>query len=605
MSITTNESIYELIQVTKNNHSKFDDLMLKVSEVATAGSLKDLKIIFEKIQELIPQVEQKGDVLYYRKLMEVMIHFFSSETTLAKGKLKIILKKNWKNKNLQGVACLYYAGCFRNNGEYDQAIFYLNKCNELIDPECEAVTNLVVCYFQLGEIHCLINELAQAEQYFLTGLEIGMKDNRKTGLFRILSGLATLYRTQEKFSECEQYLEYATEYSNSAGEKSRVLYDYAIYYEQIGDLEKSHQKALESYQIRIDANLIDASTTSLILIAKIKIREGALDKGIAILEENLPLTLKYNSVAKTKDIYEFLSNAYKQKEEWKLAFEYFEKYEEIKSSLFDVKQQEIFKIKIAKQQETIKIIHDRIESSIRYAKQIQKAILPSKSLLSQCFIDNFVFFKPKAIVSGDFYWVEQVENLTVFAVADCTGHGIPGAMVSIVCHNALKQAIKEMDSPFPGLILDRTRDLVLETFTKSENEITDGMDISLCVLDKGNKELYFSGANNNLYLIRNNELIEFKADRQPIGKYDRPTPFKSHHISLEEQDAIYIFSDGYVDQFGGPKEKKYMHKPFKKLLLTIQDLPMQEQKEHIANVFDMWKGDFDQIDDVCVLGVKI
>lgn len=226
-------------------------------------------------------------------------------------------------------------------------------------------------------------------------------------------------------------------------------------------------------------------------------------------------------------------------------------------------------------------------------------------MLSECFIDNFIFFKPKAIVSGDFYWVEQIKNLTIFAVADCTGHGIPGAMVSIVCHNALKQAIKEMDSPFPGLILDRTRDLVLETFTKSENEITDGMDISLCVLDKGNKKLYYSGAYNNLYLIRNGNLIEFKADRQPIGKYDKPTPFKSHHIPLQKDDSIYIFSDGYVDQFGGPKEKKYMYKPFKKLLMSIQGLSMQEQKEHIANVFDMWRGDIEQIDDVCVFGIKI
>jgi serine phosphatase RsbU (regulator of sigma subunit) len=246
-----------------------------------------------------------------------------------------------------------------------------------------------------------------------------------------------------------------------------------------------------------------------------------------------------------------------------------------------------------------------ITDSIAYAKRIQSAILPPKKLLNEYLKNGFIYFEPKDVVAGDFYWLEHKGDIVFFAAADCTGHGVPGAMISVVCHNALNRAVREFDLNNPSEILNKVRELVIETFEKSEEEVKDGMDIALCSLNTKTNELYYSGANNPLYIIRNGELIETKADKQPISRYIDSKPFTTHQFNLEEGDTIYTFSDGYADQFGGEKGKKFKYKPFKNLLLSIQKEKMDDQYKIIKETFDNWRGDLEQIDDVCVLGVKI
>jgi serine phosphatase RsbU (regulator of sigma subunit) len=214
------------------------------------------------------------------------------------------------------------------------------------------------------------------------------------------------------------------------------------------------------------------------------------------------------------------------------------------------------------------------------------------------------------VVAGDFYWMEQVapagnnnETKVLFAAADCTGHGVPGAMVSVVCNNALNRSVREYGLTDPGEILNKTREIVVAEFEKSEEEVKDGMDIALCSLE-GNK-LQYAGAHNPLWIIRNGAIIETKANKQPIGQFDNPEPYTTHSFDLEHGDAIYIFSDGYVDQFGGEKGKKFKSRAFRELLLSIQDKAMEEQKTIIDEAFSSWKGDLEQIDDVCVIGVRI
>ena len=246
-----------------------------------------------------------------------------------------------------------------------------------------------------------------------------------------------------------------------------------------------------------------------------------------------------------------------------------------------------------------------ISDSIQYAKHIQDAILPSTSLLTQYLKNGFVYFNPKDIVSGDFYWIEKVGTSIYFAAADCTGHGVPGAMVSVVCANALSKALLEEKYSDTGKLLDRTRYLVVESFSGSDGEVNDGMDISLCRLD--GLTMQWSGANNPLWIIRKDstEVEEFKADKQPIGRSDKSNPFKTHIIQLNKGDSIYLFTDGYADQFGGEKGKKFMYKPLKEFLLKISIMSMDEQKELIADQFSNWKGNLEQVDDVCLIGVKI
>ncbi len=266
------------------------------------------------------------------------------------------------------------------------------------------------------------------------------------------------------------------------------------------------------------------------------------------------------------------------------------------------------------QKEIVEEKQKEIKDSITYAKRIQDAILPSDELIQHHLPNSFVMYRPKDIVAGDFYWLEPLsDDEVVFAAADCTGHGVPGAMVSVVCNNALNRTVREFGISEPGKLLDKTRDLVIEQFEQSANlsldsegqTIKDGMDIAVCKLNKKSQVLHYSGANNPLWIIRDNELIETKGDKQPVGKFEPSNKFTNHEIEMNSGDLVYIFSDGYADQFGGEKGKKFKSSSLKKLLISIHQLPLSEQLAALETNFDQWKGTFEQLDDVCVIGFKI
>jgi len=261
---------------------------------------------------------------------------------------------------------------------------------------------------------------------------------------------------------------------------------------------------------------------------------------------------------------------------------------------------------ITKQKDAEELVNQKnkdITDSINYAKRIQSAILPPAKVVKEYLNDSFILYKPKDIVAGDFYWMEQKDGKVLFAAADCTGHGVPGAMVSVVCNNGLNRSVREHGLTIPGEILDKTREIVVKEFKKSEEEVKDGMDIALCSIE--GMKLQYAGAYNPLWIIRNSEVIETKANKQPIGQFENSEPYTTHSFDLEKGDTIYIFSDGYVDQFGGERGKKFKAKAFRELLLSIQDKAMEEQKITINETFETWKGDLEQIDDVCVIGVRL
>ena len=264
---------------------------------------------------------------------------------------------------------------------------------------------------------------------------------------------------------------------------------------------------------------------------------------------------------------------------------------------------------IEKQKEAIIAQKKDIEDSIRYAKRIQTAILPPDNYVKELFDDHFIYYVPKDIVSGDFYWASDNENFKYIAAVDCTGHGVPGAFMSIVGNDQLHYALNVRKSEHPNEILNALNDGVTQTLRQEQNEssVRDGMDISLIGLDRKNKSLEYAGANNNLYLIRNGELMEYQADRHAIGGYygEELHQFANHKIDVQTGDTIYIFSDGFPDQFGGPKGKKLKYKNFKNLLLSIQGLSMTEQKKEIDKVLQDWIGNLEQLDDILVIGIRI
>jgi serine phosphatase RsbU (regulator of sigma subunit) len=251
----------------------------------------------------------------------------------------------------------------------------------------------------------------------------------------------------------------------------------------------------------------------------------------------------------------------------------------------------------------LNIAHEDLTSSITYAKRIQAALMPTDLAVKDFFKESFILYLPKDIVAGDFYWLEKTKDTILFAVADCTGHGVPGAMVSVICKNGLNRSVREHNITQPSKILDKTRELVIQEFAKSNDDIQDGMDIALCSINEG--KLSYAGANNPLVLIRNKEVIKIQADRQPIGTYIRPEDFTNHTLDIQKDDMIYIFTDGFVDQFGGEKGKKYRLKNLLTLLTNISTKELSDQHNILKQEFTSWKGKEEQIDDVCVMGVRV
>ena len=250
--------------------------------------------------------------------------------------------------------------------------------------------------------------------------------------------------------------------------------------------------------------------------------------------------------------------------------------------------------------------NDEIMDSITYAKRIQAAILPSDQYVQQNLPESFVLYLPKDIVAGDFYWCEKVGSKILIAAADCTGHGVPGAMISVICHSALNRALREYNLSRPDEILNKTREIIITKFEKSEEGIRDGMDISLAVIDMNSGIIQWAGANNPLWIIRKDQDIvqEIKGDKQPIGKYPSSKPFTSHEIKIEKGDTIYLLTDGFPDQFGGEKGKKYKSINLKDFLLKISKDDMNIQPYKLKTEFYHWKNELEQIDDVCIIGVR-
>jgi serine phosphatase RsbU (regulator of sigma subunit) len=265
--------------------------------------------------------------------------------------------------------------------------------------------------------------------------------------------------------------------------------------------------------------------------------------------------------------------------------------------------------KLEHQKEEIEEKTKDILDSIKYAKRIQNTILPSEEKLNHIFDhEHFVLYKPKDIVSGDFFWAARFDNKTVFSAIDCTGHGVPGAFVSIVGFNGLNRTVNEFKLRQPAAILDKLTEIVVQTFSQSDtskSNIKDGMDLALCALDNATLKLEFAGANNPLIVVRNKEIIEIRGDKQPIGEFDDRVPFTNHEVQLQSGDCVYIFSDGYADQFGGPKGKKLKYKTLKDLFVEINGYSMKEQLRRMDEAFNNWRGSFEQLDDVCLIGIRI
>ncbi len=353
----------------------------------------------------------------------------------------------------------------------------------------------------------------------------------------------------------------------------------------------SNQKKKISVQIaRIDEQL-----------AKISEQEGKIKVQLETLEkQKLILSFVLFALILVSFLGYYIYRGYKIKKEANIKLE--EKNRTISAQKDEIEKQRDL---AAAQRDQISYQKKHITDSIMYAKRIQTALIPSLELFSDK-LEHFVLYKPLAIVSGDFYWVSTQGKLQIIISADCTGHGVPGAFMSMLGVTMLNEIVNGKHILMPDQIIENLRQGIIKSLNQvaEEDSIKDGMDIAVCVVDFENNILWYAGANNPLYLIRGGELIHYRADKMPVAIHYKMVPFTLQKIELQKGDAFYIFSDGYCDQFGGPKQKKFMSMQLKETLVAMASQPMLQQGERLSEIFEEWRGDGPQIDDVTMIGVR-
>ncbi len=521
----------------------------------------------------------------------------------------------YHNKNLQicedlgnqkqlGVTYSNMAAVYLDLKNYPKALEYYSKSLKKAEENNERSGELS-CYIGLGSIYQLQADHTKALNYFLSAIKLAREISDQQAIGVCYSNLAEMYNKTLNYNLSIQYSDSALKISEEIGDLDLTRFIYGLLSE-VYSKEGEYKKAFQSHvkfkkltdSIFNEENSIqlgDMKTKFEVEKKETELKIKAEAREALSAEEKKRQLFVIYSVAGLLILViifaGFMFNRYKVTQKQKTVIE---KQKKI------VEEQKI----IVEQQKHLVEEHQKeIIDSITYAKRLQQAILPSNEELKKHLPESFLLYKPKDIVAGDFYWMEYLDETTYIAAADSTGHGVPGAMVSVVCSNAMNRAVKEFGLRETGKILDKTRELVLETFAKSGEEIKDGMDISLLAIN--GKHISWSGANNQLWYISNNELIEITADKQPIGKTDNPKPFTTHHIEFNKGDTFYLMTDGYPDQFGGPKGKKFKYKQLEEFLLSVDQFSLTKQKEQLNSKFEEWKGDLEQVDDVCVIGFRI
>jgi len=389
----------------------------------------------------------------------------------------------------------------------------------------------------------------------------------------------------------------------------------------------SHAESCDYWQIII---------VSYQLQAKMLIDQERNEEAILFLNKAESIAIKEGNKEEEYSLYRDYADAYGNLKEYEKAYVYLNKFNRLKEELLsDNNAQKLKKIefdfqfknikseaeetkeknvlltrafsKIEIQRNEIELKNQSITDSIHYAKRIQNSILPPKEKIKSILKNSFVFYQPKDIVSGDFYWIEKVGNEIIFSVIDCTGHGVPGAFVSLIAYNALNKVILEQQITKPSQILSEIDQLMMSSFTNSEEQVRDGMDMGICVWNTKTNNVQFSGANHSLFIHNGIELSEIKGNKESIGNslYDKKSEFVNHEITIQLETTIYLSSDGFPDQFGGEKGKKLKWKGFRTLLSSLNKIQIQNQKKELSSFFTIWKRDLEQLDDVCIIGVKV
>lgn len=472
-------------------------------------------------------------------------------------------------------------------------------------------------------------------EYYRQALKIFEEEEQKQEIINVNINLGTHLIYTRNWSEVTQHFNKALRIAretNSQPDIALVLLYYGEYYSRIKDFENAEQTLSQCLRIFTNLGTKDMMRHAHQRLAKVYEEIGNLPKAIKHIKAFNQIKDELFSEQSQKIITEMQTKYETEKKEQEIKLLNNER--ELQHSVIQrqrltiaisiggiivilafamllinmVRQKQRANKILEEKNELISHQKQEITDSIRYASRIQTAILPSPTILSEALQEHFVLFLPRDIVSGDFYWFTRLGNKMVLVAADCTGHGVPGAFMSMLGVSFLYEIVNKEGIMQPAEILNRLREFVKLTLSQTgkKDEQKDGMDISLSMLDLENMKLEWAGAYNPLILIRNDEVIEYKADKMPVAIHITDhKPFTNHEIDLQAGDVFYMFSDGFPDQFGGEDGRKFMSKRFKQLLLDIHHKPMEEQKEILHQEHLSWRGAIEQIDDIVVFGVRV
>jgi len=554
-------------------------------------------------------------------------------------------------------------------GDYENALRYYLRSLEISENTddkstiAKVLNNIGNIFFAQRKYHDALNYHSKA---LATRKEIGDKN----GMASSLNNIGIVYGAQGKLEKASEYFLKYLETSEETGDKEGIsisLSNLGHVYSIKKDFEKALEYLLRSFNVAEEMGNKKKMSIALINIGGVYNKKAnhkkALDYQIKSLEIAKGIGAKHLAV----DIYKNIADTYIKLKDYKKAVEYQQLYAAVKDTIFNEKSSEqiaemqtkyetekkVKEIELLKKENEIKdlavskqkllrnsfiaglalalalalLLYNRyrikqkantlleeknkkITDSIQYAQIIQNAILPSGKLIVQTFPQHFIIFKPKDVVSGDFYYYAKQGDKHIIAAVDCTGHGVPGAFMSMIGYELLNQIITEKAIVEPAEILTQLHKgikLVLQQ-DKEDAKAHDGMDIALCNIDLNKREIQFSGAHRPLYIINSKKEIvlrEINPDRFGIGGLMKVNPkFTNHELKIDDYDTIYLFSDGFADQFGGPKERKFMTRQFKDFLCSVQDLTMDEQHKVIEQELNTWQGDLEQTDDILVMGIR-
>ena len=606
------------------------------------GKIKDALKHFEITLELLKKNKQNENI------GAILNNIASIYDDLGDKKIALeyyhkSLKHNIEVSDIYGMSICYnnLGSLYSDLEEYDKSLMYYKKSNAIMGDNLSDKKGFAISFFNIGDLYYRLKQYDSAMVYVHKAIKLHKQVHHTEGILVANNTLGKICYQKGDLKQAISYLNKGYELAVQLGYPSKLSTSsksLSIAYQD----SKNWKKALYYYKVHIKMrdSLNNESTQKAAIKQQAKFeyeKQKTLDdaeheKQIAIEQEaaEKQTIITYATAGGLGLVGIFLLVVFNRL-----------KVTRKQKNIIEEQKQEV-----ESQKEEVEHAHAELEEknkeitdSIQYAKRIQNAILPPAKVVKEYLTESFIYYKPKDIVAGDFYWMESVssslhsaldaespkkneiagqasnDDLILFAAADCTGHGVPGAMVSVVCNNGLNRSVREYGLTDPGKILDKTREIVVQEFEKSEEEVKDGMDIALCSLQlnspfEGGERgmtLKYAGAHNPLWIIRKeaNEIEEIKANKQPIGKFDNPEPYTTHTLELQKGDTIYIFSDGYADQFGGDKGKKLKTTNFKKLLLSIQKEPMEKQRQLIDEAFEKWKGNIEQLDDVCVIGVRM